>query len=251
MISVADILQALSLPMGARVDQRVPKKLLLEHGAPTAADKRKIEGGIEELRWLAALKPANCAVAAYRDAIREYLEIAVLSVTLRQETGEERLLALIHRAVPYPLLLIAVQGETVSLSLAHKRFSQGEAAKTVLDGEVLRINMVAGDPMNTAFLSAMDNSGQPANNLFVLYQGWIDRLETLVASRITGRFVLPATAQQAGDRRLALEAHARLAREISGLRTQAGKEKQINRQVALNMEIKRLEQQLGRIANTL
>ncbi len=34
----------------ARVDQRVPKKLLVENGAPTAADKRSIKDGIEELR---------------------------------------------------------------------------------------------------------------------------------------------------------------------------------------------------------
>ena len=34
------LLAALDLPASSRVDQRVPKKLLLEHGAPTAADKR-------------------------------------------------------------------------------------------------------------------------------------------------------------------------------------------------------------------
>ena len=46
----------------ARVDQRVPKKLLLEHGAPTAADKRQINDGIEELLWVAALKPTTIGV---------------------------------------------------------------------------------------------------------------------------------------------------------------------------------------------
>ena len=37
----ATVIAALNLPADARVDQRVPKKLLVENGAPTAADKRE------------------------------------------------------------------------------------------------------------------------------------------------------------------------------------------------------------------
>jgi hypothetical protein len=69
----ADLIAALDLPAAARVDQRVPKKLLLENGAPTATDKRAIADGVEELIWLAALKPTTIGVAAYRDEAREYL----------------------------------------------------------------------------------------------------------------------------------------------------------------------------------
>ena len=36
---VSDIIAALDLPSGARVVRRVPKMLLAEHGAPTAAEK--------------------------------------------------------------------------------------------------------------------------------------------------------------------------------------------------------------------
>ena len=61
----------------------MPKKLLLENGAPTAADKRQINDGIEELLWVAALKPTTIGVPEYRDDVREYLEIAVLSLVLR------------------------------------------------------------------------------------------------------------------------------------------------------------------------
>jgi hypothetical protein len=43
----AEVLAALDLPDAARVDRRVPKTLLTEHGAPMAADKRGIHEGIE------------------------------------------------------------------------------------------------------------------------------------------------------------------------------------------------------------
>lgn len=41
-MSFAPVINALAIPNEALVEQRVPKKLLLEQGAPTAADKRQI-----------------------------------------------------------------------------------------------------------------------------------------------------------------------------------------------------------------
>ena len=64
-----DPLAALALPADAFVDRRVPKTLLIENGAPTAADKRRIREGIEDLRWLAALKPTTIGVAEYATPI--------------------------------------------------------------------------------------------------------------------------------------------------------------------------------------
>jgi hypothetical protein len=74
---IADLVTALDLPADARVNQRVPKKLLVDNGAPTPADKREINEGIEELLWLAVLKPTTMGVPDYRDNVREYLEIAI------------------------------------------------------------------------------------------------------------------------------------------------------------------------------
>jgi hypothetical protein len=48
-----------------------------------------------------------------------------------------RLIELTHRAVPYPVLLFTARVESASVSAAHKRWSQSEAGKTVLHGEVI------------------------------------------------------------------------------------------------------------------
>ena len=57
-----NLVAALELPASCRVDQRIPKKLLVENGAPTAADKRNITEGIEEFQWVASLKPSSIGV---------------------------------------------------------------------------------------------------------------------------------------------------------------------------------------------
>ena len=241
------LLDALDLPATAMVEKRVPKTLLLEHGAPTPADKRQINEGIEQLVWVAALKPTTIGVAEYRDELREVLEIAVLRLTLRATAKAGRLIELVHRAVPYPVLLIAEQGSTVGLSAAPKRWSQAEAGKTVLEDDVV---IVEWDPDQDnqrwpGFCDALALGQQPRTNLQALYQGWIDTLLALQAAHVTGAFAVPTTSEQAGLRQGALQECTRLGREIARLRANAAKEKQMSRRVDLNLELKRLEAALA------
>jgi len=242
----ADLIAALDLPAAARVDQRIPKKLLLENGAPTATDKRAITEGVEELLWVAALKPTTIGVAEYRDETREYLEIAVLRMRLRAVAKTTRLIELVHRAIPYPVLLLVEQVEWVGLSVANKRWSQGQAGQTVLDGEIVTAD--CGGPQSwTDFPGALALRRQPGTQLFALYLGWIDVLVALNAARLTGAFVLAASPEQSAERREALREHARLVDKAARLRVSATKETQIARQVELNLEIQALNVSISRI----
>ena len=247
-----DIVLALGLPDGCRVDQRVPKKLLLENGAPTAADRRLVNDGIEEIQWVAALKPNTIGVAEYRDDLREYVEIAVLTVTLRATDNKPakvaRITELVHRAVPYPVLLLLKSGQSVALSLAHKRWAQNEAGKIVLDGGVVSIALPDDAPSEaalSAFTRALALTSHPQTTLFGLYQGWIDSVQALLAARLTGSFKIAASPEQAAARRQALLECERLELEATRLRTQAAKEKQLARQVELNLALKRVQAELA------
>lgn len=241
-----DVVSALCLPDSARVDQRVPKKLLLENAAPTASDKRLITDAIDEIQWLAALKPNTIGVPSYRDAQREYLEIAVLIVFLRgtvKPARLARLAELVHRAVPYPVLLL-MEGQALTLSLAHKRWAQNEAGKVVLDGGVVSASLPDYTPSAdalSAFTQALSLTGQPQATLFGLYQGWIDTVQSLLAARSTGTFKTADSPEQAAARRQALQECERLEIEIARLRAQAGKEKRLARQVELNLALKRMQ----------
>ena len=250
--NVEGLIASLGLPDSCRVDQRVPKKLLLENGAPTAADKRLINDGIEEIQWVAALKPNTIGVSEYRDDVREYLEIAVLTVKMRATNAEPtkatRLGELVHRAVPYPVLLLLKSEPRVTLSLAHKRWAQNEAGKVVLDGGVVSIAL-PDDALSvaalSAFMQALALTSQTQTTLFGLYQGWMDSVQALLAARLTGTFKAADSPEQAGARRRALQDCERLELEATRLRTQAAKEKQLARQVELNLALKRVQTQLA------
>lgn len=252
-MTAAALLAALDLPAAARVDKRVPKKLVLENGAPTASDKRLINDGIEELFWLASLKPSNSGVPLYRDDTREYLEVAVLRMALRVSAKAQRLMELVHRAIPYPLLVIFEQGSLCGVSAVHKRWSQGEAGKTVMDGDVITSSFEIGHEADywDLFCEALVLKRQPHGSLHSLYQGWIDTLLAVHAGRITGKFSVCANVGLADGRRGALRECARLAAEMRGLRTAAENEKQVARQVELNLELKRVAASYAEMARQL
>ena len=260
----SDVVSALNLPDSARVGQRVPKKLLLENGAPTASDKRLITDAIEDIQWLAALKPNTIGVPEYRDTLREYLEVAVLAATLRaaiKPASLSRFAELVHRAVPYPVLLLLdekrAEGPTLTLSLAHKRWAQNEAGKIVLDGDLVSASLfqaadgTPGTDTKTAsdierdFMQSLAVSRQPKASLHALYEGWIACVQALHAARRTRIYRAAATPEQAAARRQALADCQRLEGEISRLRAEATKEKQLARQVELNLTLKRIQSELA------
>lgn len=247
LLTSRDLIAALDLPGAALVNQRVPKKLLVENGSPTAADKKLIQDGIEQIAWVAALKPANIGVPEFRDELRAYLELAVLCITLREQAKTSRIAELVHRAIPYPLVLILEDGTDVLMSLVHIRWAQREADKTILDdgrAEVRFSDHVTGDTVSLkAFLQALSLSRQPRTDLYALYQGWIDSTTALETAGITGRFVASMSREQAATWRAALHRCREIDTQVANLRLGAAKEKQIARQVAINLDIKRLDQE--------
>lgn len=253
-MTVTELIAALALPASCRVDQPVPKKMLINKGAPTSADKRLINDAIEKIQWLAALKPNTVGVAEYRDDDRHYLEVAVLFISMRgahqrNGVGEARatqqgrpanitrLAELVHRAVPYPVVLLVAAPQGLYLSLAHKRWAQNESGKVVLDGEAATVDVAFNLTSAHPFVQALALTRQSQSSLLALYQGWMDCLTAWQVAQYTGTFTVTDTPAQAAARRDALRTCQRLEQESARLRALAAKEKQMARQVDLNLAL--------------
>lgn len=274
-VSRDEIIAALALPEASIVDQRVPKKLLLENAAVTAADKRAINDYVSELRWVAALKPNTIGVPAYRDDAREYLEIAVLSVALRDDPASARgmrLAELVHRAIPYPVFLIlsgSTQAETsepvnsalaispLVLSLAHIRWAQNEAQRVVIDGMTESLSFNIGLPQITHDASQRASSDPyvpffadfcrqlainslPRTHMLALYQGWMNAFIALQTAGVTGRFVTEHGGDSSETRRIGLRTLRDIDAQIASITGIATKERQLPRRVELNLQIQAL-----------
>ena len=262
-MSMQALIEAFRLPPQALVAHRIPKKMLVEQGAPTAADKRLINDKVDELWWHAALKPGTIGVPVSSGPEGEVIELALVSVQLKPDSRDaqaQRLRQLIHRAIPYPVLLVASASASKSdgfvLSLARKRASLGEAGKWVLEEttethafDPAHATAAEGQFMSSLALDQMSRSA--LLDLSALYQGYADRVTALAVAQVTGLFSAIAVGATASAQRQALADRQQVLQQLSAVRSAAAKARQMNQRVALNLQIQRLQGDLQAIAGQL
>lgn len=245
--------EAMALPDTCYLGKRVFKKLFFENARLGTADKRAFREDIEVILWQYTLKPVTIPIPVYEDAQREYHEIAVLQLNLKTAKRTRRLAEVVHRVIPYPLVVVFAYDALCALSLAHKRFSQAE--KEAVVAEEIRLtewfDLAAPTAIQQAFLDSLALPGLPQNHFLALYTALMDRLMALDCAGRTGRYQVESSAKTNQTRREYLAQCHYLENQIAEQRATIGKETRFNRQVELNTKIKNLEKKLQTITARL
>lgn len=251
----------IGFPESAYLHKRIAKKQFIESGELVASDKKLFRENVKNVYWEYTLKPSTCPVLPYRDNEREYLEVAVLQVEMNSQKGHKRIAEIIHRVIPYPLMLgFYTEGGDIALSIAPKRFSQAEHGAFVAErffttgwmelaienGELRMENSDQLSTLNSQFLTSLAWDTVPLQTYGTLYNAWTDRFTGYECSVLSGTF----TIGKAGERLEQLTRCREIESRISELRGQL-KKAAFNRQVELNTQIKQFEQELRQLAGEL
>ncbi|MBT4947386.1 MAG: DUF4391 family protein, partial [Candidatus Marinimicrobia bacterium] len=135
-----------------------------------------------------------------------------------------------------------------ALSIAPKRFSQAEHGAFVAE-RFFTTGWMNCDGLNereAAFIQSLAWSNMPLQNYGSLYNAWTDRFTGYECSVLSGTFAIG----KAGDRLERLTRCREIESRISELRGQL-KKAAFNRQVELNTQIKKFEQELKQLAENL
>jgi Domain of unknown function (DUF4391) len=249
-----ELYAAMDIPESCLLGKRIFKKLFHENAALTPADKRAFSNDVITITWQYTLKPATILIAAYEDEEREYLEIAILECTLNQRRNAGRIAEVIQRAIPYPVVLVLYHRtedeEAVAVSVAHKRMSRAERGAVVAE-DFLQTPWLPDTEVTApaasaqaAFLSHLRLSSLPQAHFFALYSAVVVRVLAAVTAALTGRYELKE-AMPGSERRTRLDRCRVLSREANELRSAIKQEPTFARQVEMNAQLKRLEQQLA------
>ncbi|XOB63883.1 DUF4391 domain-containing protein [Deferribacteres bacterium DY0037] len=238
----------ISFPENAILGNRVAKKLFLENEELSAGDKKLIREGVKNIYWAYTLKPSTCPVIPYRDNEREYLEIAVLEIELNKPKGYKRIAEIIHRLIPYPLLIGFADERNIALSIAPKRYSQAEKGVYVAEHFYTTewINCTAPVEYEKDFLESLNWSKQKLHNVYTLYGSWQDCFIGYECGKLSGEFKL-------GDRNSRsemLNKTREIEQKIAEMRSQI-KGLDFNKQVELNTEIKKMQVELKKLAQNI
>lgn len=240
----------MTIPEACYLGKRVYKKLFYENTSLGVTDKKAFREDIDIITWQYTLKPSTIQIKAYEDERREYHEVAILQVDLKSPNRTSRIAEVIHRAIPYPLVIVFAFKNTSALSLAQKRFSQAEKGAVVAEDFITTdwIDLSTPTPLQQAFLCSLNIKDLPHTHFLAFYLALTERFVALDCARLTGKYRLELAADKRKERRKRLSACRELERRIAEKKITVKKETQFNRQVELNGIIKEMEKKLQAMA---
>jgi hypothetical protein len=247
------VYDSMDIPEACQLGKRVFKKLFHENAKFGATDKKAFREDIDTITWQYTLKPSTIQIQSYEDDQREYLEVAVLHVDMKTQKRTGRIAEIMHRAIPYPLLIVFAFDKMCALSTAHKRFSQAEKEAIVAEDFVITdwIDLSAQTPVQKEFLASLAFAGLPHTHFFAFSSAIVDRLVALECARFTGEYRLESLADKRAARQKRLAACHDLEVRIAEYRAAIKKEAQFNRQVEMNIDLKQLKSQLAELTGSL
>jgi len=254
MVTPADVRAALALPpMGAPM-RRLPKDVLAQHSAANPTDRKLIDSAIERLDWWATLSPGTVGIAAGTDGERPVPAIQLLAMTARVEPTQ-RLLTLVHRAIPVPIILATALPANAGtrLSVAPLRRAERVANQMVVERLIVVPDLTErADTATSAFLSSLALPALPQTTLAAIYGALIERGEALAVARITNAPFQPlAYPALVMARRDALARYGQAEAEWLATRSAAKRENRLAEQVVLGNQARALKDRLQAIAGEL
>ncbi|WP_022960926.1 DUF4391 domain-containing protein [Halopseudomonas pelagia] len=211
-----------SFPAQARVARVVPKSKIYEHGPVNSALRDKFVGQVEQITWAFKLGPETINLPA-RGGVAE---IQVFDVTLKAAELDEDVLRAIDRAIPHPIIFQLHHQQRTRMVAAFKRPSEADASKWVIDGYFAG-NWLPADIPRQPLPVALDLQG--------LYE---QLLRSLLPSPARPGESLPEQLERLNRLRSLHSEHAKLDARLH-------KEKQFNRKVALNAQLREIQNEIA------
>lgn len=207
----------LNLPASTAFDRRIPKQKFYKELPLTPAMRRVFVGQINAIWWRSKIAPATANLAPGRTVT----ELEVFELQLAQPSLDEGVLRAIDKRIPYPILYLLTCDGRCQAWIGYQPAGQGGA----------RVYY------HTAW--------QPQEDLKLELRG----LDTDVAYENFVRQIaggaLDAPAAEPLPRSIARDQRRRaLEKQIAVLQNKIRREKQLNRQVELNGELKRLRKEM-------
>ena len=253
MSMIERILSSLKLPASCtRFDKTLFKKLFYEHGELKSRDKKLFQEQVEKIVLHYNLTPKSTNIVAYQSEERRYLELPIVSATLKERKGAARIAEIIQRTLPHPCLLLLVCGDATAVHVAHQRIHGSDAAKITLEA-IEQSEWLVADQLNyfqLNFLSALDVSRFRFTNFYDFYSDLFQRVQALNAAEISGQFK-EGSASRVEETASQLYNYRSLEQKLETKRSELSSEAHFNRKMALKLEIQQLKSQMAELAKQL
>lgn len=208
-------------PAAAAFGRILPKNKIYERAGATKALKDLYITQVDQITWTYKLAPETINLAA----VKSVTEIQIFSITLRMGKLDYEVLRAIDRAIPFPLIFEILWAGRRQVVAAFKRPSEADSTKWVVS-DYFESKWVLEETPRQPLPVALD--------LGALYEQMLTALMTSEAS----------TDEDIQARVARMEAVRAKTREIERIKRRLDREKQFNKRVAINNELRVAKQRL-------
>lgn len=283
------VYEHLALPDSTFLGTRITKKMILENNDLSSSNKKLLNDLIQTVEWLNTLKPETLNIPTYVTEAVEYIEVAILKITLKIDAKNHGKLKSItkffHTLIPYPVILLLELGEEMAISLADKRINQADNSKLVIENSYNSQWFHIGNLKHNErdFLNDFSLKNVSSINYYELYQDFISKLIALEISYISGSYLEKNNFTQSSQSNNTVrdeltpiqgnkldKCHERLFSEMSNdgktqflkklttledelshIRNKLKKEMQMNEKMRLNVQARKVKQAISEIHSQL
>ena len=212
----------LGFPKATEFNQRIPKQKFYEHLEVTPALRKVFVEQIRTIYWRNKLAADTTNLAAGNTVT----ELEVFEIQLNQSSLDEAVLRQIDREIPYHILFVLTCGDKAQAWIGYKEAAASGTAAFKVD-RYYHTEWMAADKLNLRLEGL---------NMDAVYEGLVRQIagDALTAA---GGETLKEAVNHSKER-------AALEKKIAALEKKIRNEKQFNRQVEMNAELKRLRREL-------
>lgn len=213
----------LGLPKSTEFNKRIPKQKFYDNLTVSLALKRSFVDQIRIIYWANKIAPSTVNLAEGKNVT----EIEVFHIRLNQKTLDENVLKQIDREIPYHILFVLEYDGKYKAVIGYKEAAgSGKAAFRV--DRYYQTEWMPEDKLTVHF---------DGLNIDTVYENFVRQIAGDVLQAATPQESLKESVAR-DDRRDALQ------KQINKLQAKIRKEKQLNRQMEMNAELKKLRREL-------
>lgn len=239
-------------PRAATFGRVIPKNKIYEHADAGSALKDIFVREVDQIVWTHKLAPETINLTATRSVN----EIQVFRIILKTPALEREVLRAIDRAIPFPLIFELTHGGKVKVAAAYKRMSEAGSARWTV-GEYFESDWLPEDTPRSTLPVALDIGALYESLLSPLIAEQVARLttpaqpipwsDTIEATKALS-IPLPQAPSASLEARIAhAEAIRTKVREVERIKTRLAREKQFNKRVAINTELRAAKHDLEQL----
>ena len=241
------------IPSRSLLQKRLTKAFFLKNFDLTAAEK-KVLNSIDQMEWLASIKPVTSNINAVVNNEYAFEEIQIIVCRLVQVTNGKIDLAgttvptLIQKYIPYQIVLVTEDETHFLVNVCDKRINQNDRSKRTIGKHITTppISKLYKKETDERFYEALDYANVDKTNMERLYAAYVNAVVQYKAALVTGDYNTRPNQRSGDDLNRLLEIEE-LEKQIISLKNQIKKENQLNKKVALNVKMQQKKKDIENI----